>query len=76
MLRLYFRPKHMNAKIYENHLNPIHVGIHWIALKEYSQMSTLVPGFQSFFRFFVMMFPFFRRDLTKRASNRKQKTTF
>ena len=25
-----------------------HVGIHWIALTEYSQMSTHVPGFQSF----------------------------
>ena len=30
-----------------------HVGIHWIALAEYSQMSTRVPGFQSFFRFFT-----------------------
>ena len=25
-----------------------HVGIHWIALLEYSQMSTHIPGFQSF----------------------------
>ena len=24
---------------------PCHVGIHWIALTEYSQMSTHVPGF-------------------------------
>ena len=32
---------------------PCHVGIHWIALAEYSQMSTHVPGFQSFFRFFA-----------------------
>ena len=30
---------------------PCHVGIHWIALHEYSQMSTHLPGFQSFFRF-------------------------
>ena len=30
-----------------------HVGIHWKALAEYSQMSTHVPGFQSFFRFFA-----------------------
>ena len=30
---------------------PCHVGIHWIALHEYSQMSTYMPGFQSFFRF-------------------------
>ena len=27
---------------------PCHVGIHWIALAEYSQMSNHVPGFQSF----------------------------
>ena len=30
---------------------PCYVGIHWIALAEYSQMSTHVPRFQSFFRF-------------------------
>ena len=30
-----------------------HVGILRIALAEYSQMSTHVPGFQSFFRFFA-----------------------
>ena len=28
---------------------PYHVGIHWIALAEYSQMSTHMPRFQSFF---------------------------
>ena len=27
------------------------VGIPWMALAEYSQMSTHVPGFQTFFRF-------------------------
>ena len=27
---------------------PCHVGIHWIALAEYSGMSTHVLGFQSF----------------------------
>ena len=27
---------------------PCHVGIHWIALAEYFQMSTHMPGFQSF----------------------------
>ena len=32
---------------------PCHVGIHWIALTEYSQMSTHMPGFQSFLRFFA-----------------------
>ena len=30
-----------------------HVGIHWKVLTEYYQMSTHVPGFQSFFRFFA-----------------------
>ena len=30
-----------------------HVGIHWIALAEFSQMSTHVPGFRSFYRFFA-----------------------
>ena len=30
---------------------PYHVGIHWIALIECSQMSTHLLGFQSFFRF-------------------------
>ena len=30
---------------------PYHVGIHWIAPIEYSQVSTHVPGFQSFSRF-------------------------
>ena len=28
-----------------------HAGIRWIALTEHSQMSTYVPGFQSFLRF-------------------------
>ena len=32
---------------------PFHVGIHWNALAECSQMSTHIPGFQSFFRFFA-----------------------
>ena len=32
---------------------PCHVGIHWLALAEYSPMSTHVPGVQSFFRFFA-----------------------
>ena len=30
---------------------PCHVGIYWIALTEYSQMSTHMPGFQSVFSF-------------------------
>ena len=48
---------HMDAKIFENHLNP--VGIHWIALAENSQMSTHQPGFQyyfpEFFNHFVLV---------------------
>ena len=32
-------------------VNPCHVGIHWKDLAEYSQMSTYLPGFQSFNRF-------------------------
>ena len=32
---------------------PCHVGIHWMALTEYSQMSTHLPGLWSFFRFFA-----------------------
>ena len=30
-----------------------HVGIHWIALTEYSQMSIQKPRFQSFLRIFA-----------------------
>ena len=44
-------PKHKDAKIFENHLNPYNVGIHLIAPAEYSQINTHVLGFQSFFRF-------------------------
>ena len=29
-------------------VKPCHVGIHWIALTEFSQMGTHVAGFQSF----------------------------
>ena len=32
---------------------PYYVGIYWIALTDYSQMSTHVPGFQSFLRLFA-----------------------
>ena len=34
---------------------PCHVSIHWIALSEYSQMSTHVPGFQYFFHVFCII---------------------
>ena len=41
----------VNKKIHENHQNTdCYVGTPWIALVEYSQMSTHVPGFQSHFR--------------------------
>ena len=33
---------------------PCHVGTHWIALIEYSQKSTHIPGFQWFFMFFAL----------------------
>ena len=33
---------------------PCHVGVHWIALVEFSQMSTHVPGSQTFFRYFAL----------------------
>ena len=49
----YFCPKHKNAKIFETHLNPVMFGIHLKDLAEYSQMSTQVPGFQSFSSFFA-----------------------
>ena len=51
----YFHTEHEGAKIFENHLTSdyCHVGIHWKALAEYSQMSTHVPGFESFFSFFA-----------------------
>ena len=42
-----------DAKIFEKSSKPCHVGIHWIALVEYSQMSTHIPGFQSLSRFFT-----------------------
>ena len=34
-------------------LKPYHVGMHWIALAEYSHMSTRVPRFQLFYSFFA-----------------------
>ena len=40
---IFFQSKKV-AKIFENPLKPFHVGIHWIAIAEYSQMSTYMPG--------------------------------
>ena len=40
------------SKDFQKAYKPCHVGIHWLALAEYFQMSTHMPGFQSFLRFF------------------------
>ena len=50
MLRL-LSSKPQGGKEFLKSSKPCHVGIHWIALAEYSQMSTHVPGFQLFFHF-------------------------
>ena len=47
MLRL-LSSKAQGRNDFEKKSNPCHVGIHWIFLTEFSQMSTYVPGFQSF----------------------------
>ena len=52
MLRL-LSSKAQGCKDFPKTSKPCHVGIHWIALAEYSQMSTHVPGFQSFFKIFA-----------------------
>ena len=41
------------TQIFRRPSKPCYVGIHWIALTDHSQMSTHIPGFQSFFRYFV-----------------------
>ena len=50
MLRLLSSKAH-GCKDFGKLSRPCHVGIHWIVLKECSQMSSHFPGFQSFFRF-------------------------
>ena len=45
--------KTQGCKDFRKSSKPCHVGIHWIALIEYCQMSTHVPGFQSFLRIFA-----------------------
>ena len=52
MLRL-LSSKAQGRKDFRKLSKRCHVGTHLIALTEYSQMSTHVPGFQSFLRFFV-----------------------
>ena len=51
-----FRPKHKNASIFWKRSKICHVGVHWIALTEYSQMSTHTPGFQYFFRCSIILY--------------------
>ena len=55
---------------------PCHVGIHSMALTEYSQMSNHLPGFRSFFRFFciILYWPNLsqqRKLLSSKAQDRK-----
>ena len=50
MLRL-FLSKAQRCKYFWKPSKPCHFGTHWKALAEYSQMSTHLPGFQSFFSF-------------------------
>ena len=52
MLRL-LSSKAQGSNVFWKPFKPCHVGIHWIALTECSHMSTHVPGFQTFFIFFV-----------------------
>ena len=52
MLRL-LSSKAQGRKQFRKPSKPCHVGIHLKALAEYSQMSTHLPGFQSFLRFFA-----------------------
>ena len=52
MMRLLLSKTH-KCKDFWKPSEPCHVGIHWKALTEYFQMSTHLPGFQSFFRFFA-----------------------
>ena len=52
ILRLLSR-KAQGLKHFEKLYKPCHVGIHWTALAEYYHMSSNMPGFQSFFRYFA-----------------------
>ena len=52
MLRL-LSSKAQVVKAFLNTSKPCHVDIHWIALTEYCQMSTHMPGFWSFNIFFA-----------------------
>ena len=45
--------KAQGREVFWKPFKPCNVGIFWMALAEYSQMSTHVPGFPSFFRLFA-----------------------
>ena len=45
--------KGQGGKYFWKPSTPCHVGIHWKAVTEHSQMSTNLPGFQSFSSFFA-----------------------
>ena len=53
---VFFNPSNAEATLAQERKNlwkptkPCHVGIHWIALTEYSQMSIHSPRFRGFFR--------------------------
>ena len=53
MLRVH-SPKAQKRKNLWKTSKPCHVGTHWKALAEYSQMSTHLAGFRWFFRFFAL----------------------
>ena len=52
MLRI-LSSKAQRHKAFWKPSKPYHVGIHWIAFTEYSQISNHVPGFHSSFRLFA-----------------------
>ena len=52
MLRL-LSSKAQGHKHFSKPSKPSHVGIHWITLTEFFQMSTYMAGFLSYFRFFA-----------------------
>ena len=54
MLRL-LSSKGQGQKYFEKSSKPCHVGIYWITIAEYSDMSAHLPGFPSFSSFFCII---------------------
>ena len=52
----FIQSAHKEAKISEKRLEPCHVGIHWIALAEYSQMSTMCQGYGLLLGFCIILY--------------------